>query len=281
MLEMPPNSPNIHFESAAADLRERFACESEYRNAGASSVHLQPFAGHYPYFVGALDDTDLPSEYAIWGSIEATKLQHCGEKLRGLIAQYSERLEGPQFPKASRDLVFVTYERAEESILDSSSRTAKGLYSARNASDILRFQEHIVRWQWQLSLVHASWYEQACKDLSEVSIEASEVGFEVPEPSTFEHTRNILRLLSERYDELPDIQPMEDRSIAVCFENRDRDSSILFVIESDRTGRLIARINGVSSQRRVADVLNVLRHGGYHAMDQAGIRRIPEQSVDI
>lgn len=280
MLEMSPNPSNIHFESATADLRERFACESQYRNAGVSIVHLQPFAGHYPYFVGALDDPDLPSEYVIWGSIEATKLQHRGENLRGLIAQYSGKPEGPQFPQVSRELAFMTCERAEESICDSSSGIEKSLYSARKASDLLRFRQgHIVR--WQLSLIHASWYEQACKDLSEVSIEASEVGFEVPEPSTFEHTRNILILLSERYDELPDIQPMEDRSIAIRFENRDRDSSILFVIESDRAGLLIARINGVSSQRRVADVLNVLRHGGYHAMDEAGIRRIPEQSVDI
>lgn len=280
MLEMYPNSGHIRVESAPADLGKRYTYESQNRSPRVSDIHSPYSAEYYLYLDGTLEASDVPSEDAIVGSIRAMELQHCGEKLRDIMAQYSGKSQGPRFPQTSSDLILVTCDRPEGSILDSSSRIGKSLYSTRKASDMLRFRpEHIAR--WQLSLVHASWYEQACKDLLEVSIEALEVGFEVPEPSTFEHTRNILRLLSEKYDELPDIQPTEDRSIAICFENRDRDSSILFVIESDRAGLLIARINGVSSKRRVADVLNVLQLGGYHAMDEAGIRRIPEPSVDI
>lgn len=122
--------------------------------------------------------------------------------------------------------------------------------------------------------LHRSWYEQACQDLLDLPIEASEEGFELPAPATFEHTRNMLRILSEEYDEPPDIQPMDDRSIAICFENREQDSSILFVIESDRAGLLIARIDGVSSRQRVSDMLQALPSGGYHAMEKAGIRSV-------
>lgn len=129
--------------------------------------------------------------------------------------------------------------------------------------------------------IDESWYGQACQDLLDLSIEASEEGFEPPEPATFEHTRNMLRVLSEEYDEPPDIQPMEDRSVAICFENREQDSSILFVIESDRAGLLIARINGVSSRRRVPDMLQALPSGGYHAMEKAGILRVRRPTFDI
>ena len=132
-----------------------------------------------------------------------------------------------------------------------------------------------------LAPVHRSWYEQACQDLLDLPIEASEEGFAPPEPATFEHTRNMLRILSEEYDELPDIQPMDDRSIAICFENREQDSSVLFVIESNRAGLLIARINGASYKQRVSDVLQVLPSGGYHAMEKAGIRSVQRPNVDI
>ena len=131
-----------------------------------------------------------------------------------------------------------------------------------------------------LAPVHRSWYEQACQDLLDLPIEASEEGFEPPEPATFEHTRNMLRILSQEYDEPPDIQPMEDRSVAICFENREQDSSILFVVESDRAGLLIARINGVSYRQRVSDMLQALSSGGYHAMEKAGIRRVRRPTVD-
>ena len=128
--------------------------------------------------------------------------------------------------------------------------------------------------------LHGSWYGQACQDLLDLSIESSEEGFEPPDPVTFEHARNMLRTLSEEYDEPPDIQPMEDRSVAICFENREQDSSILFVMESDRAGLLIARINGVSYRQRVSDMLQSLPLGGYHAMEKAGIRRVRRPTVD-
>ena len=129
--------------------------------------------------------------------------------------------------------------------------------------------------------LHGSWYRQACQDLLDLSIESSEEGFEPPDPATFEHARSMLRTLSEEYDEAPDIQPMEDRSVAICFENREQDSSILFVIESDRAGLLIARVNGVSYRQRVSDMLQALPSGGYHAMEKAGIRRVQRPIVDI
>lgn len=126
----------------------------------------------------------------------------------------------------------------------------------------------------------AAWYEEACQDLADVHLEASEVGLDAPDPSTIEATRRLLKLLAEEYDQLPDIQPMQDRSISICLENRAQDSSIMLVIESDRSGLLIARINGRSSSQRVSDVFEILSLGGRQALDQAGIRRWQPQPAD-
>lgn len=126
----------------------------------------------------------------------------------------------------------------------------------------------------------ASWYVEVCQDLAEAHIEAAECGFAAPEPATIEDTRRMLKLLAEEYEELPDIQPMDDQSISICFENRAQDCSIMFVVESDRSGLLIARINGRSSSQRVSDVFKILSLGGRQALDQAGIRRRPLQPAE-
>ena len=127
----------------------------------------------------------------------------------------------------------------------------------------------------QSHLGHASWYEEACQDLAEVQLEASEEGLKAPDPTTIEDTRRMLRLLAEEYDQLPDVQPMRDGSIGIKFENRERDSSVFLVMESGRSGVLFARLNGVSQRNRVSDVFRILELGGRQAMDEAGIRRWP------
>lgn len=90
----------------------------------------------------------------------------------------------------------------------------------------------------------------------------------------------MLKLLAEEYDQLPDIEPMHDQSISICLENRARDSSIMFVIESGREGLLVARINGVSYTQRVSDMSKILSLGGRQALNEAGIRRRPPQPAD-
>ena len=129
----------------------------------------------------------------------------------------------------------------------------------------------------QSHLGHASWYEEACQDLAELHIEAAEEGFEAPDPTIVEDTRSVLRLLAKEYDELPDIQPMQDEGVGIVFENRSTDSSIFFEIEKGRSGVLFARLNGVSQRNRVSDVFRILELGGRQAMDEAGIRRWPPQ----
>ena len=127
----------------------------------------------------------------------------------------------------------------------------------------------------QSRLGHASWYKEACQDLAEVQLEASEEGLRSPDPTTIEDTRRMLRLLAQEYDQLPDVQPMRDGSIGIKFENRERDSSVFLVMESGRSGVLFARLNGVSQRNRVSDMFRILSLGGRQAMDEAGIRRWP------
>ena len=108
-------------------------------------------------------------------------------------------------------------------------------------------------------------------------MEAAEEGLEAPDPTIVEDARSVLRLLAKEYDELPDIQPMQDGGIGIVFENRSTDSSIFFEVEKGRSGVMFARINGVSQRNRVSDVFRILALGGRQAMDEAGIRRWPPQ----
>lgn len=277
MPEIVPTSQNINTDSVWADSKEGLTPNQQQMEATFRGVRSSSSLVYYISLGGSSDDMEHSPERTILGSIEAKKRQYRGEKLREMIAQDGEEVEsawsaGPHF------LYFQYFvesnERAQRHGFGSSLMPSAIQFAARSASDELRIQRDYRLAESQLHILHGSWYDQACQDLQGVSLEASEEGFQSPEPSTIEYTRKMLRMLSEEYDELPDIQPMEDRSIAICFENREQDSSILFVIESDCAGLLIARINGSSYRQRVSDVLQVLPFGGYHAMDEAGIRRI-------
>lgn len=276
MLDLSPHSLRTRFESAPADSRGIPTYNSQnrdarqHRDARWNIVHLSLSTGDSPFLDDTLEHSDLQLEDSISDSIEAVKLQHHGEKLREIITQYSGKQQGALQPK---NQLFSAYkERVQRDALIQYAAEYVAINLAIKAIDSLKErEEHFA--SLQMNLVHISWYDQACQDLSEASIEALEEGFEAPEPATIEYTRIILRRLSEEYDQLPDIEPMSDRSIAICFENRERDSRILIIVESDRGGLLVARIDGSSYQTRVPDVLEVLQLGGYHALDKAGIRR--------
>ena len=126
----------------------------------------------------------------------------------------------------------------------------------------------------------ASWYDEACQDLAEIHLEAAEDGFDAPKPTTIQAARTMLKLLAEEYDQLPYVEAIRDGRIGITFGNRPSDSRILLVIESDRTGLLIARVNGASYRKRVPDVFKILSLGGRQALDEAGIRRRPPQPAD-
>lgn len=284
MPEIVPTSQNINTESVWADSKEGITANQQHMEATFRGVRPSSSLVYYTSLGGFADDMEYSSERTILGSIEAKKRQYRGEKLREMIAQDGHEVEGLWIAESYFHYFqhFVeSNERTRRHGRGSSLMVSPSLLLARSASDELRIQRDYRLAESQLHMLHGSWYDQACQDVQDVYIEASEEGFEAPEPSTFEYTRNMLKMLSEVYEELPDIQPMEDRSIAICFENREQDSSILFVIESDRAGLLIARINGSSYRQRVSDVLQMLPYGGYHAMDKAGIRRLQRPSVDV
>ena len=277
MPEIVPTSQNINTDSVWADSKEGLTPNQQNMEPTFRGVRSPSSVVYYTGLGVFSDDMEYSSERTILGSIEAKKRQYRGEKLREMIAQDEHGVESAWIAEPYslyfQNLVEFT-ERAQRLGRGSSVIASAIFFSAKSASDELRFRLDDRLAESQLHMLHRSWYDQACQDLQDIYIEASEEGFEAPEASTFEYTRNMLKKLSEQYDELPDIQPMEDRSIAICFENREQDSSILFVIESDCAGLLIARIDGSSYRQRVSDVLQVLPFGGYHAMDKAGIRRI-------
>lgn len=279
MLEKYPTLSRVQFESALADFGERFTYESQRTNARVSVANPSLVAGYHLHLDGIFESIEIPSEHAILGSIESMKLQRCGEKLRELITQYFVDMCEAQLPQPMNQSFPASYDRVRRDALIPTSAVYAIMEPTIQASNLLKLRQDNFD-DLQLRLIQSSWYQQACRDLSEVSIEALEEGFEAPEPSTIEYARIILERLSEEYDQFPDIEPMSDRSIAICFENRERDSRILIVVESDRAGLLIARIDGSSYRQRVSDVLKVLQFGGYHAMDEAGIRKKQRNLAD-
>lgn len=119
----------------------------------------------------------------------------------------------------------------------------------------------------------ASWYAEACQDIAEFELEASEEGLEAPDPAILEDTRRMLKLLAEEYDQYPYVQLIRDGSIGIKFENREAQTSVFIVLERGGSGVLFARLKGVSQRNRVSDVFKILSLGGRQALNEAGIRR--------
>ena len=272
---------NTNTTSVCTDARRTFALAVPLPRTGVAPRFPQQAvpARNSNYMIIRLEEGDSSSRHPISDLIEASNLK-LRERLYEFINRPVHDVIRTQMPQTYCQYVSLHSEQVESNDRHSSSIFSAiiPVFSRVSDSDALRLRQRGIA-KSQLHLAHTSWYQQACQDLQDIYIEASEEGFEAPEASTFEYTRNMLKMLSEQYDELPDIQPMEDRSIAICFENREQDSSILFVIESDCAGLLIARIDGSSYRQRVSDVLQVLPFGGYHAMDKAGIRRIQRPIV--
>lgn len=274
---------NTNTTSVCTGARRTFALALPLPQAGVGPRFPQQAvpARNSNYMIIRLEKGNSSSRHPISDLIEASNLKH-RERLYELVDRRGHDVIRTWMPQTHYQYVSLHNEQVESNHRYPSSiyNAIFPVFSTASDSDALRLRQRSLA-KSQLYLAHSSWYQQACQDLQDVSIEAAEEGFEAPDPLTVEYTRNMLKMLSEEYDELPDIQPMEDRSIAICFENREQDSSILFVIESDCAGLLIARINGSSYRQRVSDVLQVLPFGGYHAMDKAGIRRIQRPIVDV
>ena len=228
------------------------------------------------------DDQSLSTvERMIAKSIEATKYRDLREPTTQNIDQHFSKNQGPELNQIKKWALWQGSQDWSEA--NAGTHVAKfgsvsGLIVNSPPSYIV-FYEPKLQGAYtavsQLRLIQASWYEEACQDLAELHLEASEEGLEPPQTSTQELARDMLSLLSKKYDQLPDVQPMRNGSIGIKFENRDQDSSVLFVIERGGSGVMFVRINGIPDRLRASDATKILRlGGGYHAMDEAGIRRI-------
>lgn len=225
------------------------------------------------------EDQSLMQEHLIADSIEATKYKNLHETTTQNIDQHLSR---DQDPELGRIKLWALW-RSSQEVLAANVALDVGSFGlmSRLIVNLPWFQKALYERKLldarpavsQLRLVHASWYEEACQDLAEISLEASELGLEAPLSTTEEIARNMLNSLSKNYDQLPDVQPMRDGSIGIKFENRDQRSSVLFVIESKGSAVMFVRINGVPYRIRTSDASKILP-GGFHAMDEAGIRRI-------
>lgn len=270
------------------NLPKSFSINTGHRSAGTGGLYLStphpsgpetalimqapPHAGTPHYLHGLVVDAAAPSEQLVVESIEVAKSKDLHDRLRDYLDRNSL---GPQDARPSwpspqclslkneqQDAIYWGLPLAPR--MNSLSVTRGPVESRFQSTGILAIQLH---------LVHATWYEEARRDLEEALIEVSDEGFDPPVFSTIEHTKRLLKQLSEQYQQLPDVQPMRDQTMAIRFENRTQDSSIVFVIEGDGSGCFIARINGRSDRVRVSNMSSFFQLGGRHAMDQAGIRR--------
>lgn len=269
-----------HASTASTGLREKFASDlqhSRLRVREPQRLHSDKVPDS---IYRSRNVAHLSLERTIVVSIEVIKSNNG----RGQLREYADRpypdVYGPLFNQIRKKTIgpisrphSATSEQEKTVHLGSLSRSRIRLSNRGRVYPYRIFATRRMR-HLQRDSVHASWLEEALRDLSEVSLEAEEEGMEVPDASTAMHTRNMLEVLSKRYDQLPYVQPIRDGRIGIKFENRGGKSNVLFIVEADGSGVMFAEIKSESHRHRASDVSKILPTGGYHAMDKAGIRRI-------
>ena len=123
----------------------------------------------------------------------------------------------------------------------------------------------------------AAWLPEAIRSLQGCIKEASEEGFDIPNDNTLTLAEEFLKILATRIQQPPDIQPLQDASIAIDFRkfrNPVVEGGVTFTIEPDGAQVCYYRTRNFSDRTRisnVSDVKDILNASGWHALEQVGI----------
>ena len=118
----------------------------------------------------------------------------------------------------------------------------------------------------------AAWLETLLNELEECSASALDEGLEEPSELGLTKARKLLRTVSTRVTDQPDIYLMDEGSIAIDFRNPESKSGVLFLVEQDGSGALFHRTKNSRGRLRVADAANLLQEGGFLELERVGIR---------
>ena len=134
----------------------------------------------------------------------------------------------------------------------------------------------LVRDQWsdrqlRVHSIQAAWLPEALQSLHECVEEALEEGFDPPNDDTLALARGLLEALAAQIRQPPDVQPLQDASVAVDFRNPVVEGGVMFVIEPGGAGVCYYRTRVVRNRVRTSDVSEILNAGGWYALDQVDI----------
>ena len=134
----------------------------------------------------------------------------------------------------------------------------------------------LVRDQWsdrqlRVHSIQAIWLPEALQSLHECVEEALEEGFDPPNDDTLALARGFLEALAAQIRQSPDVQPLQDASVAVDFRNPVVEGGVMFVIEPSGAGVCYYRTRAFRNRVRTSDVSEILNAGGWYALDKVGI----------
>ena len=118
----------------------------------------------------------------------------------------------------------------------------------------------------------AAWLEASLNELEECSTYALDEGLEEPSELGLTKAKNLLKTLSTRVTDRPDVYPMDEGSVAIDFRNPETKSGVLFLVERDGSGALFHRTKGSKGRLRVDDAADLLQEGGFLELKRVGIR---------
>lgn len=118
----------------------------------------------------------------------------------------------------------------------------------------------------------AAWLEASLNELEECSASALDEGLEEPSELGLTKAKKLLKTVSTRVTDQPDIYLMDEGSIAIDFRNPESKSGVLFLVEQDGSGALFHRTKNSKGRLRVHDAADLLQEGGFLELERVGIR---------
>lgn len=114
--------------------------------------------------------------------------------------------------------------------------------------------------------------ETLLNELEECSASALDEGLEKPSELGLTKARKLLKTVSTRVTDQPDIYLMDEGSVAIDFRNAESKSGVLLLVEQDGSGALFHRTKNSEGRLRVDDAADLLQEGGFLELERVGIR---------
>ena len=134
-------------------------------------------------------------------------------------------------------------------------------------------RESIFDGQVATSVSHfGTWLMEALQDLANCPSTALDEDMAEPSGRALAKAEELLRAISMKITDRPDVYPMPDGSLAIDFRTADGKCGVFFVIEPDGSGVLFCRTKDSKDRLRVTNAFDLLKKGAIERMKAVGVR---------